>query len=84
MGKIVGTRYLVNWLHLGEIKWRGIFNLLPSEEGGKLSEREVNLVEIRRMRNLMTRNLINDHENEDGASVHHPQTQYVSSHRGLK
>ena len=29
--------------HLCEIKWRGIFNLLPSEEGGKLREREVNL-----------------------------------------
>ena len=29
--------------HLCEIKLRGIFNLLPSEEGGKLREREVNL-----------------------------------------
>ena len=33
--------------HLGEIKWRGIFNLLPSEEWSKLGEREVNLVVIK-------------------------------------
>ena len=33
--------------HLGEIKWRSIFDLLPSEEWSKLVEREVNLVGIR-------------------------------------
>ena len=33
-------------VHLGKVKWGGIFNLLPSEERSKLSEREVNLVEM--------------------------------------
>ena len=39
--------------HLGEIKWRGIFNLLPSEEWSKLGERKVNLVGIRIRRSLV-------------------------------
>ena len=39
--------------HLGEIKWRSIFDLLPSEESSKLGERKVNLVGIRIRRNLV-------------------------------
>ena len=39
--------------HLGEIKWRGIFDLLPSEKCSKLGEREVNLVKIRIRRSLV-------------------------------
>ena len=47
------VKILVNWIYLGEIKWRSIFNLLPSEEVGKLSERKMNLVIIRMMLNLV-------------------------------
>ena len=62
--------------HLGEIKWRGIFDLLPSEEWSKLVEREVNLVGIRIRKNLVQVAITRNHENEDaGASEFRPQTQ---------